>query len=887
MRMFGARTVSLFVGAWLSGALVHAGTIFVNASATGANNGSSWANAYTTLPLALSAAASGSEIWVAAATYKPTATTDRTVSFVLKNGVGVYGGFAGTETLRTQRDPAAHVTILSGDIGVAADFSDNSYHVVTSDSTVTVTGVLDGFTVTGGNANGDPGSSQDRGGGMWVNMGSPTIAHCVFTGNAAAERGGGIRTTTASPVIDGCVFTSNSGATGGGGVCAGTGSSFTVRNSVFRGNSTVSTAGGGLEATAGVTAVNCVFQGNSGNGVYFFQDGAVADSTVTGSESYGVALIESGTIVNSILWGDSIDEIFIGSGTISVSYSDVGGSGFGGPGNKNADPLFRNPGANDLRLGTGSPAVDAGSNSSVPGGTTTDIAGLPRFFDDPAVADTGAGTAPIVDMGAYERVPLTVTAPSPASQTVCAGSSVVYSVTASGNGPFTYHWRRNTVNLSNGSEISGATTSSLTINPAGTGDTGSYDVVVTDSLGQAVTSAAAALTVTAAPAAPTAGNDGPICAGQTLHLTASPTVANATYAWTGPNGFLSSQQNPMIVGATTAASGIYSVTVTPMGTACAASSAGTTTVSVTSCSAQPIALSVDGAGNGVLEPGETVAIAPSWKNATGSSFTLTGAATAWTGPVGATYAITDAAASYGTLAAGATASCTVTSNCYGVSISNPATRPAFHWDATFSESLSSGDTKAWTVHVGKSFADVPVTVGFYRFVETLLHKGVTAGCGGGNYCPGANVTRGQMAVFLLVSKEGAGYTPPACTTAVFADVPCSSGLAPWIDELAARGVTAGCGGGNYCPTANVTRAQMAVFLLTTLQGPAYTPPACVTPTFPDVPCSSGFAKWVDELALRGITAGCGGGLYCPNSPNTRGQMAVFLSTTFGLTLYGP
>ena len=80
---------------------------------------------------------------------------------------------------------------------------------------------------------------------------------------------------------------------------------------------------------------------------------------------------------------------------------------------------------------------------------------------------------------------------------------------------------------------------------------------------------------------------------------------------------------------------------------------------------------------------------------------------------------------------------------------------------------------------------------------------------------------------------------------------------------------------------------MAVFLLTTLEGPAYTPPACTTPTFPDVPCSSGFATWVDELAARGITAGCGGGNYCPGSPNTRGQMAVFLTTTFGLTLYGP
>ena len=115
-------------------------------------------------------------------------------------------------------------------------------------------------------------------------------------------------------------------------------------------------------------------------------------------------------------------------------------------------------------------------------------------------------------------------------------------------------------------------------------------------------------------------------------------------------------------------------------------------------------------------------------------------------------------------------------------------------------------------------------------------------------------------------------------------MPCSSPFAKWINELALRGVTGGCGGGNYCPGTAVTRDQMAVFLLVTKEGASYNPPACVTPTFPDVPCSSGFAKWINELARRGITGGCGGGNYCPTAPNTRGQMAVFLVATFGLTL---
>lgn len=93
--------------------------------------------------------------------------------------------------------------------------------------------------------------------------------------------------------------------------------------------------------------------------------------------------------------------------------------------------------------------------------------------------------------------------------------------------------------------------------------------------------------------------------------------------------------------------------------------------------------------------------------------------------------------------------------------------------------------------------------------------------------------------------------------------------------------------GNYCPDANVTREQMAVFLLRTLEGPSYVPPDCTVPTFNDVPCSSPFARWIEELVRRQITAGCGGGAYCPTNPLPRGQMAVFLTATFSLRLNGP
>jgi hypothetical protein len=143
-----------------------------------------------------------------------------------------------------------------------------------------------------------------------------------------------------------------------------------------------------------------------------------------------------------------------------------------------------------------------------------------------------------------------------------------------------------------------------------------------------------------------------------------------------------------------------------------------------------------------------------------------------------------------------------------------------------------------------------------------------------------------MAVFALVAKEGAGYAPPACGAApMFGDVPTSSPFCPWIEELARRGVVSGCGGGSYCPAGPVTREQMAVFVLRTLDA-ALTPPACITPIYNDVPASSGFCRWIEELTRRAVVSGCGGGSYCPSSVVTREQMGVFMSATFGLTLYG-
>jgi hypothetical protein len=296
--------------------------------------------------------------------------------------------------------------------------------------------------------------------------------------------------------------------------------------------------------------------------------------------------------------------------------------------------------------------------------------------------------------------------------------------------------------------------------------------------------------------------------------------------------------------------------------------------------AVPIAIVIDASGNGVIDLGETVSMAPSWRN--DGAAVLTGVTGAITGLAGGT--IPDAAASYGTIAVGNTASCTAAGNCYALA---QATRQAGHFDTTVTETIApSGNTKVWTLHVGNSFTDVPESNGFYRFVETILHKNVTGGCAAGTYCPSASTTREQMAVFVLVSKEGAGYSPVACgATPMFTDVPAASPFCRWVEELARRGVVGGCATGEYCPAAAATREQMSVFVLRTLD-PALNPPACGTPVFTDVPASSLFCRWIEELVRRGVVSGCGGGNYCPTAAVTREQMSVFLTVTFGLVLYG-
>jgi hypothetical protein len=196
------------------------------------------------------------------------------------------------------------------------------------------------------------------------------------------------------------------------------------------------------------------------------------------------------------------------------------------------------------------------------------------------------------------------------------------------------------------------------------------------------------------------------------------------------------------------------------------------------------------------------------------------------------------------------------------------------------EAVDTSDLMPWV------FGDVPDSYWAWNFVERLYTAGITGGCGVSprRYCPEGTVTRAQMAVFLERGIHSSSYNPPAIGGSTgFGDVDPTYWAAAWIKQLAAEGITGGCGNGNYCPESPVTRAQMAVFLLRSKYGASYSPPAVGGSTgFGDVDPTYWAAAWIKQLVAEGITAGCGAGIYCPESPVTRAQMAVFLVKTFNL-----
>jgi Domain of unknown function (DUF1929)/IPT/TIG domain/S-layer homology domain len=225
--------------------------------------------------------------------------------------------------------------------------------------------------------------------------------------------------------------------------------------------------------------------------------------------------------------------------------------------------------------------------------------------------------------------------------------------------------------------------------------------------------------------------------------------------------------------------------------------------------------------------------------------------------------------------ASATAVVVVSETC--ITAITPALAPGALYDVRVAHPDLSNRTLAdgWLA----DFLDVPQAHLFHEAVERLFRGGVTAGCGGGNFCPDDTVTRAQMAMFLMRAEHGEGYVAPAATGTVFTDVPSAALGAGAIEQAASEGIFAA--GGSFGPNDAVTRAEMAELLIKAEHGPAYVPPAA-TGKFADVPAAAPSAAWIERLAAEGITAGCGGGNFCPDDTSTRGQMAVFLVKTFGL-----
>ncbi|MDF3026061.1 MAG: hypothetical protein K0S23_368 [Fluviicola sp.] len=398
---------------------------YVTPNGAGALNGTSWANAYpgTSLQLAIDASGAGDEVWVALGTYYPTSGTDRTSSFSMKNNVAIYGSFAGTETLLSQRVLTSGLTsILSGEIGVVG-ISDNCYHVL-SNSGLDNTALIDGFIIRDANDDRPAGLDVGLGGGFY-NDGSggsgtcnPTIRNCVIRNNQAVFGAGifnnGYDSGNASPQIINCVITDNFATTGGGGIdnfgLLNGNASPTLLNCVVYNNSAAQRAGGmycwgGNNGSASPVMVNtCFVNNNAVDG-----GGVVADRLNSSAGSSGNSSPE---LRNCIFWGNTASGVgpqffLLGGASFNPTYSNIDLTNQTAPhilsgtgtGNIQLSPLFRNilsgvgpdgewmTADDGLQLQSSSPCIDAGDAF---GTTAMDILSENRIQYS------------AVDMGAYE-----------------------------------------------------------------------------------------------------------------------------------------------------------------------------------------------------------------------------------------------------------------------------------------------------------------------------------------------------------------------------------------------------------------------------------------------------------------------------------------------------
>jgi hypothetical protein len=216
---------------------------------------------------------------------------------------------------------------------------------------------------------------------------------------------------------------------------------------------------------------------------------------------------------------------------------------------------------------------------------------------------------------------------------------------------------------------------------------------------------------------------------------------------------------------------------------------------------------------------------------------------------------------------------------------------ASKWTFLSEVELVGGDTNrppSPTPTPSTTFLDVGSDHWAYKSIKLLSDLGIANGCSTTPllYCPDTPVTRAVASIFILKSKHGGAYTPPAITSTRFTDVPTSFWAAPWIEQLAAEGIAGGCTTTNFCPEGSLTRAQIAVMLLKAKYGTSYSPPAA-TGIFTDIPKTHWAAPWIEQLKKEGITSGCGNNNYCPDNIVTRAELAGFVVSTFNLTLTSP
>ncbi|MDP2387334.1 MAG: T9SS type A sorting domain-containing protein [Bacteroidota bacterium] len=436
-------------------------TIYVNGGASGLNDGTSWADAYTDLQSAITAASSG-EIWVAQGAYYTGTSGATSSTFLLKNNVAIYGGFNGTETFLAQRDIVNYVSVLTGDLDFSGTFTANdAYHVVTAGQTNS-SAILDGFMIIGGNASGGGGTAV--GGGFFCDPNSPgtvnpTINNCIFSGNNAVGNGGAVFIVcdqtggnSTAPKFNNCTFRNNNSLSLGGAVYMYATGSLTFctpffENCLFHNNAG---AGSANEIYAEnmstgevhVTVTNCTFATNSpGAEIQYVANGINGTFDIHNSIFYGLDLVTDAAFNANNNCGDPT--YLIGTGNINV------------------DPLFINAGTNDYRLACFSPCFETGNNTYPT--LSVDITESPRIF----------GTN--VDIGAYESqytLPNVIAMPS--STAVCEFQSV----TLSGSGADTYVWDNG---VTDGMPFSPTVTTLYTVvgsNLAGCNDTDMVTITV-------------------------------------------------------------------------------------------------------------------------------------------------------------------------------------------------------------------------------------------------------------------------------------------------------------------------------------------------------------------------------------------------------------------------